>query len=194
MCDQCPEEIRSLPLVSLDRIDGFFYALVPNSYYQGKKGIYKWNLERREIPYGSGNFLIFKSDSPVRKLRLDSAKKNLVLSGLVEVVIEPHPVDPQVDSTLPVETTTFFVYPDNVEGLIYGDSGEHRYEEGYDEIDPETGEEFWVPANTEILCCGRWLQVNEFTNTCPTCHQDYGPGGWKCSPREQWGEETGEYF
>lgn len=45
-----------------------------------------------------------------------------------------------------------------------------------------------------ILCarCFTMIELQEFTNTCPGCQQDYNPMGQVLAPREQWGEETGE--
>jgi hypothetical protein len=46
----------------------------------------------------------------------------------------------------------------------------------------------------EIVCCGRWLECPDFTNTCPRCGTDYNFAGQALAPRECWGEETGEHW
>lgn len=40
--------------------------------------------------------------------------------------------------------------------------------------------------------CGREVQLTHYTNACE-CGRDYGSDGRLLAPREQWGEETGEY-
>lgn len=40
--------------------------------------------------------------------------------------------------------------------------------------------------------CGTEVFCTQFTNTCETCHSDYGMSGDPLAPRSQWGEETGE--
>jgi len=42
-------------------------------------------------------------------------------------------------------------------------------------------------------CCGRELYLDGFTNTCDLCGADYNWAGQRLSPRDQWGEETGEH-
>ncbi len=45
-----------------------------------------------------------------------------------------------------------------------------------------------------IRCdCGREIFCIEFTNTCENCGSDYNSSGQLLSPREFWGEETGEH-
>lgn len=51
----------------------------------------------------------------------------------------------------------------------------------------------WVePAAIE--CCGERLELDRYTNTCPTCSCDYDMSGNTLAPREFWGEETGEHI
>ena len=47
-----------------------------------------------------------------------------------------------------------------------------------------------VPAT--LKCCGEWLSLSSFTNTCSKCGTDYNSSGSMLAPRSQWGEETGE--
>lgn len=49
-----------------------------------------------------------------------------------------------------------------------------------------------VPAKGK--CCGRWIELHSFTNTCPKCHSDYNSAGQLLTDRSQWGEETGEHW
>lgn len=49
-----------------------------------------------------------------------------------------------------------------------------------------------VPAKGK--CCGKWLSLHNFTNTCPKCYSDYNSSGQLLSHRSQWGEETGEHW
>ncbi len=43
------------------------------------------------------------------------------------------------------------------------------------------------------LCsCGAEVELESFTNTCDRCDRDYNWAGQELSPRECWGEETGE--
>ena len=49
-----------------------------------------------------------------------------------------------------------------------------------------------VPA--EIKCCGEWLSLGSFTNTCPHCNADYNGSGSLLAQRQFWGEETGEHW
>ena len=46
---------------------------------------------------------------------------------------------------------------------------------------------------TVIECCGQELQCGRFTNTCEVCGADYNWNGNRLTPRDQWGEETGEH-
>ena len=52
----------------------------------------------------------------------------------------------------------------------------------------------WERGWTEVKCCGSWIQCLGFTNTCDCCNTDYNGSGQELSPREQWGEETGESY
>jgi len=47
-------------------------------------------------------------------------------------------------------------------------------------------------VSAKIKCCGEWLSLHNFTNTCPHCNADYNASGQLLAPRSQWGEETGE--
>ena len=49
-----------------------------------------------------------------------------------------------------------------------------------------------IPAR--IKCCGTWLELGSFTNTCEHCSSDYNSGGQLLAPRHFWGEETGEHW
>lgn len=49
-----------------------------------------------------------------------------------------------------------------------------------------------IPAKGK--CCGLWIELHSFTNTCPKCHSDYNSSGQRLAPRSQWGEETGEHW
>lgn len=49
-----------------------------------------------------------------------------------------------------------------------------------------------LPA--EKLCCGEWLPLPNFTNTCSHCGADYNSSGQLLAPRHFWGEETGEHW
>ena len=45
------------------------------------------------------------------------------------------------------------------------------------------------------LCsCGCEVILSNFTNTCDNCDSDYNMTGDLLAPRNQWGEETGEYW
>lgn len=45
------------------------------------------------------------------------------------------------------------------------------------------------------LCdCGNEVVLDGFTCTCEKCGADYNQSGQRLAPREQWGEETGEYL
>ena len=51
---------------------------------------------------------------------------------------------------------------------------------------------FQYRVSPQIKCCGEWLSLHNFTNTCPQCQADYNASGQLLAPRSQWGEETGE--
>jgi hypothetical protein len=58
----------------------------------------------------------------------------------------------------------------------------------------ETRESTYVhPAVGECVCGGH-VELAGFTNTCYDCQRDYNHGGMQLAPREQWGEETGEFL
>ena len=40
--------------------------------------------------------------------------------------------------------------------------------------------------------CGAEVGLGDYTNTCDSCGADYDWNGTRLSPREHWGEETGE--
>ena len=42
-------------------------------------------------------------------------------------------------------------------------------------------------------CCEKELYLDGFTNTCEFCGADYNWAGQRLSPRDHWGEETGEH-
>ena len=49
-----------------------------------------------------------------------------------------------------------------------------------------------IPAS--LKCCGTWLELGNFTNTCASCGADYNSNGSLLAPRHMWGEETGEHW
>ena len=49
-----------------------------------------------------------------------------------------------------------------------------------------------VPAT--LKCCGTWLELGKFTNTCSKCGTDYNSSGQQLAARHFWGEETGEMW
>ena len=51
---------------------------------------------------------------------------------------------------------------------------------------------YWNPSIGRCYC-GRKVCLGGFTNTCD-CGREYNSSGQELAPREQWGEETGEYF
>lgn len=46
----------------------------------------------------------------------------------------------------------------------------------------------------KVKCCGAWIELYSFTNTCNKCGSDYNTAGQLLAPRHQWGEETGEHY
>jgi len=51
-----------------------------------------------------------------------------------------------------------------------------------------------IVSRPVLLCdCGREVDLVGFTNSC-SCGADYDSAGNLLAPREQWGEETGEYL
>ena len=52
---------------------------------------------------------------------------------------------------------------------------------------------YMSPAIGKCIC-GEEVILDSFTNTCDRCERDYSMQGGLCSPREQWGEETGEHW
>lgn len=55
-------------------------------------------------------------------------------------------------------------------------------------------ETFWVEPPVGICWCGNQVVLQEFTNTCSRCGNDYNSSGQQLAAREQWGEETGEHW
>ena len=74
-------------------------------------------------------------------------------------------------------------YQNYIEVLESGD-----YKLGYYE------NEFRYRVPAQIKCCGEWLSLGRFTNTCNECGADYNGSGHLLSSRQQWGEETGEHW
>lgn len=52
----------------------------------------------------------------------------------------------------------------------------------------------WVEPRVGLCECGCEVELDRFTNVCERCHRDYNSAGQELAPREQWGEETGEYL
>ena len=51
-----------------------------------------------------------------------------------------------------------------------------------------------IKVNAKVMCCGEWLELYRFTNTCYKCGSDYNTAGNLLVPRHFWGEETGEHW
>ena len=51
---------------------------------------------------------------------------------------------------------------------------------------------FLYRVAAKIKCCGEWLSLERFTNTCSGCGADYNGNGQLLDSRSHWGEETGE--
>ena len=51
----------------------------------------------------------------------------------------------------------------------------------------------WVEPRMGRCACGCEVELDRFTNSCE-CGRDYNSAGQELAPREQWGEETGEYL
>lgn len=66
------------------------------------------------------------------------------------------------------------------EGIVVIAKGVRKYE--WDYTQPAIGK----------CCCGREVELSNFTNTCE-CNRDYNSSGDLLAPRSQWGEDTGEY-
>ena len=54
--------------------------------------------------------------------------------------------------------------------------------------------EFSYRVSAQIKCCGEWLSLGNFTNTCGSCGCDYNGSGQLLAARNYWGEETGEHW
>ena len=54
--------------------------------------------------------------------------------------------------------------------------------------------EFSYRVSAEIKCCGEWMRLGSFTNTCVYCCADYNSSGQLLAARNHWGEETGEHW
>lgn len=52
----------------------------------------------------------------------------------------------------------------------------------------------WVEPRVGLCACGCEVELDRFTNTCERCGREYNSAGQELAPREQWGEETGEYL
>jgi hypothetical protein len=52
--------------------------------------------------------------------------------------------------------------------------------------------DYFERTPAKLKCCGEWLSLGSFTNTCPSCNADYNGSGSMLASRSQWGEETGE--
>ena len=53
---------------------------------------------------------------------------------------------------------------------------------------------FLYRVSAKIKCCGEWLSLERFTNTCSKCGVDYNGSGQILTSRSHWGEETGEHW
>lgn len=53
---------------------------------------------------------------------------------------------------------------------------------------------FTYRVSAQIKCCGKWLGLGKFTNTCTRCGADYNGSGQLLASRSLWGEETGEHW
>tara|TARA_Y100001937_G_scaffold95552_1_gene129824 strand:- start:162 stop:605 length:444 start_codon:yes stop_codon:yes gene_type:complete len=77
-----------------------------------------------------------------------------------------------------------------------GDLGYQNYLKVLENDDYELGyyeNEFSYRVPAQIKCCGKWMSLSKFTNTCE-CGADYNGSGQLLALREQWGEETGEHW
>ena len=77
-----------------------------------------------------------------------------------------------------------------------GDLGYQNYLEVLESGDYELGyyeNEFSYRVPAQIKCCGKWMSLGKFTNTCG-CGADYNSSGQLLASRSQWGEETGEHW
>lgn len=52
----------------------------------------------------------------------------------------------------------------------------------------------WTEPRVGLCACGCEVELERFTNTCERCERDYNSAGQELAPRDQWGEETGEYL
>ena len=52
----------------------------------------------------------------------------------------------------------------------------------------------WDEPRVGLCACGCEVELDRFTNTCARCERDYNSAGQELAPRDQWGEETGEYL
>tara|TARA_A100000164_G_scaffold85444_1_gene73142 strand:+ start:5404 stop:5793 length:390 start_codon:yes stop_codon:yes gene_type:complete len=77
-----------------------------------------------------------------------------------------------------------------------GDIGYQNYLEVLESGDYKLGyyeNEFSYRVPAQIKCCGKWMSLGKFTNTCK-CGADYNSSGQLLASRDQWGEETGEHW
>lgn len=64
-----------------------------------------------------------------------------------------------------------------------------------DDLGVRSYEHHWKEAAVgECNHCRTHVILDSFTNTCEKCGADYNSAGQMLSPREQWGEETGEHW
>jgi hypothetical protein len=77
-----------------------------------------------------------------------------------------------------------------------GDLGYQSYLEVLESGDYKLGyyeNEFSYRVPAQVKCCGKWMSLGKFTNTCE-CGADYNSSGQLLASRSQWGEETGEHW
>ena len=77
-----------------------------------------------------------------------------------------------------------------------GDLGYQNYLKVLENDDYKLGyyeNEFRYRVPAQIKCCGKWMSLGKFTNTCE-CGADYNGSGQLLTSRSQWGEETGEHW
>tara|TARA_Y200000002_G_scaffold382867_1_gene401760 strand:+ start:629 stop:1072 length:444 start_codon:yes stop_codon:yes gene_type:complete len=77
-----------------------------------------------------------------------------------------------------------------------GDMGYQNYLEVLESGDYKLGyyeNEFSYRVPAQIKCCGKWMSLGKFTNTCK-CGADYNGSGQLLASRSHWGEETGEHW
>jgi len=55
------------------------------------------------------------------------------------------------------------------------------------------GEEIVKRTPAQQRCCGVWISLDGFTNSCHKCGQLYNTAGQRLVDPSLWGEETGEH-